>query len=62
MQVGRLQRQLSDQPQLRKRLSAVARHLNVQCQEASLIAGIFQAPRNDLPLAARSYHWALPME
>jgi putative transposase len=31
MQVGRLQRQLPHQPQLRKRLSAVARHLNVQC-------------------------------
>ena len=31
MQVGRLQRQLPRQPQLRKRLSAIARHLNVQC-------------------------------
>jgi hypothetical protein len=31
MQVGRLQRQLPHQPQLRKRLTAVARRLNVQC-------------------------------
>jgi hypothetical protein len=31
MQVGRLQRQLPHQPQLRKRLSAIAGHLNVQC-------------------------------
>jgi hypothetical protein len=31
MQVGRLQRQLLHQPQLRKRLRAIARHLNVQC-------------------------------
>jgi hypothetical protein len=31
MQVGRLQRQLLHQPQLRKRLKAIARHLNVQC-------------------------------
>jgi hypothetical protein len=31
MQVGRLRRQLPHQPQLRNRLSAVARHLNVQC-------------------------------
>lgn len=31
MQVGRLQRQLPHQPQLRKRLRAIAGHLNVQC-------------------------------
>lgn len=31
MQVGRLQRQLPHKPQLRKRLNAIARHLNVQC-------------------------------
>jgi len=31
MQVGRLQRQILQQPQLRKRLRAIARHLNVQC-------------------------------
>src|SRR5260221_1916064 len=31
MQVGRLQRQLPHQPKLRKRLRAIARHLNVQC-------------------------------
>jgi len=30
MQVGRLQRQLPHQPKLRKRLRAIARHLNVQ--------------------------------
>jgi hypothetical protein len=31
MQVGRLQRQLPHQPQLGRRLKAIARHLNVQC-------------------------------
>ena len=31
MQVGRLQRQLPQNPQLRKRLRAIARRLNVQC-------------------------------
>ena len=31
MQLGRLQRQLPHRPQLRKRLSAIAEHLNVQC-------------------------------
>src|SRR6266403_4047996 len=36
MQVGRLQRQLPHRLKLRKRLRAIARQLNVQCQDASL--------------------------
>ena len=31
MQIGRLQRQLPQNPQLRKQLRAIARRLNVQC-------------------------------
>jgi hypothetical protein len=46
MQVGRLQRQLPDKPQLREELDKIARPLNVQCDETSLTNGAFSGKRS----------------